>query len=206
GHPRLTDTLARAGRAAAGPELVQFDEVPRRVREEQPARVRPEPPVHDAVRDREPIELGLGLVDRDHGAGEVRRREIELAGGERGLRCAGNQVNLGVGACIDALAFAWPVPGHVVALEAEDIVVKAKGGSGGVRARRNPDRAMVQFRDLERHVPGGGSKISTVRSTLRSSPGARPPTPTILRASSAPPASRITTTTWYSPGPDAAAR
>ena len=46
---RLADALARAGRAAAGAELVQLDQVAGRVGQEEPARFRAEPAVDDAI-------------------------------------------------------------------------------------------------------------------------------------------------------------
>ncbi len=206
GDPRLADAVAGPGRAAAGPELMQFDEVPGRVRQEEPARTGSEPAMYDPVGHGKAVEFRLRLVDRSDSERQVRRRKIEFARGQRVLRGACDQVDLGEGAGIDALALAGTVPGHVVALESEDLAVETKRRARGIRTRGDTHREMMQFRDLERHDPAWGSKISTERSTRRSSPGARPPTPITLRASSAPPASRMTTTTEYSPGPSAEAR
>ena len=60
------------------------------------------------VGDRQPVELGLGFIDRFDGAGEVRGRYVEFSGCER-PRIPGQQVNLGVVARVDAVTVARTV-------------------------------------------------------------------------------------------------
>ena len=140
---------------------MQFDQVARGVRKEKAPRIRAEPPVDDPIGHCEPVELRLRIVNRGDGAGHVGRRDVEFATPERGFRRPRNEVNLGMGTGVDPLVLAGAVPGHVIGFEAEDIAVEAQRRTDRVRTRRDPDREMVKFGNLERHASVNGSKIST---------------------------------------------
>ena len=154
GDARLADAFARAGRAAAGAELVQLDEVAGRVGEKKPPRFRAEPAVDDAIGHRQPVEFRLGLVDRHDREGQVRRGQVEFAGRQRVRGPPGQQVNLGWLARVDALTFARPVPGRRGRSRGPGRRCRSAAPRRRRRGRRDADREMVQFRDFERHVPG----------------------------------------------------
>lgn len=83
---------------------MQFEQVARGIGQEQLPGFRPQPAVHDAIRNREPVEFRLRFVDRGDRERDMRRMRVEFTRRRRAARGRGGEVDLGAGTRVQPLA------------------------------------------------------------------------------------------------------